>query len=199
MVRDALDRYYTPTAQRAAVDVLMRHLPLGPGLELLEPCAGTGNIARELRRHGHRVTTADIDPEVSGLVDIPECDALRHPWAPGSFDGVITNPPYKGAPALVRRLLPVGRIFSAHLLRLSFLEPCADRLDLVGAAPRVEDAGLALVIVMTRMSFTNDGKTDSVTTAWFVWLRGWSGEARLVVEDLRGDERAAQRTLWEVS
>lgn len=198
-MRDAMDRYYTPTAQHMAVGALLKHLPLGPGLSLLEPCAGVGNLARPLRDLGHRVTTADIDPGVAELVDVPRCDALRHGWAPDSYDGVITNPPYRGAPELVRRLLPVGRVFSAHLLRLSFLEPCADRLDLVGAAPQIGDAGLVLVVVMTRMSFTGDGKTDSVTTAWFVWRRHWSGHARLVVEDLRGSERARQRNLWEVA
>jgi hypothetical protein len=190
-----MDRYYTPTAQVRAVEVLLEHLPLGPGLSILEPCAGTGNIARVLRAHGHGVTTADIDPGVQQLVDM-RADAMRYPYPVDGYDGVITNPPFRGASSLVRRLLPVGRVFSAHLLRVTFLEPCRDRLDLLGVDGR---GALYKVIVMSRMSFTDNGRTDSATTAWFIWRRHWVGTPQLVVEDLRAPIREAQPDMWGTS
>lgn len=98
----------------------------------------------------------------------------------GPYDLVIGNPPFAGAPALVRRLLaavrPGGLV--ALLLRLSFLEPCDDkpasrRRDLL-----LQGSGLRSVTVTDRVSFT-DGGTDNVTTAFFVWQIGYIGPASL--------------------
>jgi hypothetical protein len=49
------------------------------------------------------------------------------------------------------------------LLRLSFLEPTRERGPWLAANPP------DLVIVLPRISFTGDGKTDSVTCAWMIW------------------------------
>jgi hypothetical protein len=51
----------------------------------------------------------------------------------------------------------------AMLLRLSFLEPTRERGPWLAKNPP------DLVIVLPRISFTGDGKTDSVTCAWMIW------------------------------
>jgi hypothetical protein len=48
------------------------------------------------------------------------------------------------------------------------------------------------VIVMERESFTEDGKTDSVTAAWFVWRKGVRSQ-RFIVRDRRWLEDLARR------
>jgi hypothetical protein len=51
------------------------------------------------------------------------------------------------------------------LLRLSFLEPTDQRGDWLAENPP------DMQIVLPRWSYKENGKTDSVTTAWMVWLR----------------------------
>lgn len=176
-LRDPLDRYYTP---HNAVRALLDHIgPLEP-MRVLEPCAGGGAIAHVLREDGHDVMTVDVDP---GAPVLCHGDALRMQWAAGGYDAVITNPPFlcngRHAADWVRTFNPVGASFSAYLLRLSFIEPCfkglSARTDLVIDRPPSD------VLVLPRISFTGDGKTDSVTCAWFIWRKAHVGPARLVV------------------
>ena len=54
----------------------------------------------------------------------------------------------------------------AFLLRLSFLEPTLTRREFLRANPPKR------VIVLPRISFTGDGRTDSVTCAWLIWTTG---------------------------
>ncbi len=61
---------------------------------------------------------------------------------------------------LLRRI-PVGR---------SVLEPCEGRGAWLAAHPP------QALIVLPRMSFTGEGKTDSVTCAWVVWAREAEGQ-----------------------
>ncbi len=65
-----------------------------------------------------------------------------------------------------RRLNNKARVGVAFLLRLSYLEPCWDRADWLVQHP------VSKLIVLPRISFTGDHKTDSVTCGWFVWVKG---------------------------
>jgi hypothetical protein len=51
------------------------------------------------------------------------------------------------------------------LLRLSYLEPTEDRGAWLNSHPPTD------LIVLPRISFTGNGKTDSVTCAWIVWRK----------------------------
>lgn len=169
-MRESLDRYYTPHGGEALA-LLLPHLPIYGTLSILEPCAGMGALAHPLEDQGHKVTTADLDAGSSAELQL---DAGAHQWAPGSFDGVITNPPFRHAPRIIRNLLEVPRYFGAYLLRLSFLEATKNRADLISPG-----RGLWRVIVTPRYSFDGKG-TDSVTTAWFVWQRGFKGTPLII-------------------
>lgn len=180
--RDSLDRYYTPDGN-AAIALLMQHLPLGPHLHLLEPCAGLGALVYPLLDLGHTVDTADLDPK--SMADLI-CDAGSYQWPRERYDGIITNPPFKIAPQLVRHWLDTPRYFTACLLRLTFMESCKDRADLLR-----QGSGLWRVLVTPRYKFKGQG-TDSVTTAWFIWRRGYEGTPQLIPYD---DTQPAQQHL----
>jgi hypothetical protein len=97
-------------------------------------------------------------------------DGKWHEYEPGWYDWVITNPPYAlstGAKAsdFVRQAFAFAPCV-AMLLRLSWLEPCPDRADILQRRPPQQ------IIILPRISFTGPhGRrgTDSVTSAWFVW------------------------------
>jgi hypothetical protein len=177
--RDPLDRYYTPHGE-GAIDLLMPHLPIYDRLHILEPCTGLGALVEPLERRGHTVTTADLDPHSTAKL---RCDAGAHPWPSDTYDGIITNPPFADAPRLIRHMRDVPRHFAAYLLRLSFLEVCGNRADLI--APY---QGLWKVVVTPRYNFKGDGH-DSVTTAWFVWQRGFAGVPAIYCEPYQDKTR----------
>lgn len=156
-MRRHLDAYYTPAS---AVDTLLKYINVD-GFRVMEPMSGDGAIARQLVAAGAEVITNDINPDVAALMHHDATDAAF--WAKGGgVDWVITNPAFNVAPAVVPLAVKYADCV-AMLLRLSFLEPCGNRAAfLVGCPP---DA----LIVLPRISFTGDGKTDSVTCAWMVW------------------------------
>lgn len=162
--RDELDRYFTPAplvSVLAARGVCFERDGLEHvGSRVLEPCAGRAlSIAEALERWGHEVTTADVD--LGAPVDM-HVDATAHDFEPVRV--AVSNPPFVRAPEIIRHMLPRAR-WVAMLLRLTFLEPCANRLDLLERGP-------AQVLVLPRVSFyagTGAKKTDSVTCAWMVW------------------------------
>ena len=160
--RIPLDAYYTPPELTRA---LLSRLGAIYPMTVAEPCAGQGWIARELLREGHDVITGDVADHPK--LDHPGLDFL-HPRAVRAYqeaDAVITNPPFSAASEITRQALTITpRV--AMLLRLTFLEPCLDRVDLLQS--------LARVIVLPRVSFITPGYpgkagTDSTTCAWFLW------------------------------
>jgi hypothetical protein len=75
----------------------------------------------------------------------------------------VSNPPFNLAEAIVPLALEHARIGVAMVLRLSWFEPTLDRADFLKQHPPA-------LINMPRHDFRGDGKTDSVTSAWFIWL-----------------------------
>ena len=167
--RDALDRYYTP---QWVTEALLDHV--GVSGNVLEPCAGTGGVADVLERHGLNVVRCDIDRGASPknvIKDFLNADSRVQIHIPPPA-WVITNPPYatpdgRKASDFVRRAINIApRV--AMLLRLSWLEPCGDRIDIFTEAPP------SRLVILPRISFKGPGgrgksKTDSVTSAWVVW------------------------------
>ncbi len=141
---------------------------------ILEPCAGDGKIARELNALNLGVVTNDIDPSFDNTFKLDA--SKRENWE--SFPlcpVVISNPPF----CLAEEIVPLAVDFAkrhnekhgrgwlvAMLLRISFLEPCKGRIQFLQSNP------IRHLIVLPRISFTGDGKTDSCTCSWFVWHSG---------------------------
>lgn len=171
MGRRKLDQYFTP---EEAVAELLKAVPLiSPHHHVFEPCAGMGNIAAPLICHGCSVLTNDVDPGMP--TDMHADIALPENWVKyvndGDvcvFDWIISNPPFSKAHEIVPLAVENARIGVAMLLRLSFLEPVEKKQP---RAAFLESTPPQMMIVLPRISFTGDGKTDSVTCAWFVWLK----------------------------
>lgn len=165
MTRRANDWYPTPSwATQMLVDRVMM------GGFVLECCSGDGAIANALKTStpkAHLVTTNDLDPKWEADYQADATDARwwnSHEVA-CRWNWVVTNPPFNVAAKILP--LAVEHAFNgvAMLLRLSYLEPCAGRVRWLVEHPPTR------LIVLPRISFTGDGKTDSVTCAWYVWER----------------------------
>lgn len=164
-MRRNLDAYYTP---EKAVNALTAKYP---GLKhdwVLEPCCGTKNISKLFKN----CITADIDPSVEPMVtaDMSKQEGWDDVAAKyGRHDWVVTNPPFSHALEFAQHGLNHAKWGMALLLRLSFLEPTYKRQEWLHQNPPYH------MIVLPRISFTGDGKTDLVTCAWMIWLKGVQG------------------------
>lgn len=162
--RHANDYYPTPTALTLA---LLKEVPQIGGA-IIEPCAAEGKIADVLRAYPgvSGVITNDIDAAMPTRYHEDATDAYASFWlAPA--DWIVTNPPFNQADQFVRLAWLKARRGVAMLLRLSFMEPTRKRAQLL----RTMGPYMSHLIVFSqpRPSFTGNGRTDSATTAWFVW------------------------------
>lgn len=155
-----------------ATHELLRHVDVGGAV--LECCAGDLAIAANLPERCS-VMTNDIDTARNCHMSF---DASK-PWplVKGAVDWVITNPPFAFAPAIVPLAYEHATIGIAMLLRLSYLEPVENRGAWLNEHPPTE------LIVLPRISFTGDGKTDNVTCAWFVWDKQSTGQKIVIAEN----------------
>lgn len=158
--RRELDAYYSALWMP---HFLLKHIAIEHGSLILEPCVGSGVISRYLSARGHYVVTADIDPAIDANFTV---DYLKnHDIAVGHFDWIITNPPYNQAFEMLQKAIAEARVGVAFLLRLSFMEPTEERGEWLEKNPPTGR------ITLPRYSFTNNGKTDSVTSEWMIWLK----------------------------
>jgi len=162
------DFYPTPTW--ATAHLIRLASPQG---SILEPCAGEGHIANALRRGAFNVTTNDLDPKMPTDWHLDALgDDFRRQFRP---DWIISNPPFSLADQLVPQWIEMAEWGVAMLLRLSWLEPTKARGLFLEHNPPTT------LIVLPRISFTGDGHTDSVTTAWFVWDRRDLGRMQRII------------------
>lgn len=160
-MRRELDAYFTPAHLTKA---LISRYPWLSHVRVTEPCAGDGAIAR----HIVGCKTYDVDERYGH--DVADARTARFP----PTDAFVTNPPFTHALEILENLRSQAP-FVALLMRVSFLEPTRARSAYLAANPP------DMLIVCPRVSFTGDGKTDSVTCAWMVWggpLRGVAVEGR---------------------
>lgn len=153
---------FYPTPGWATAE-LLNHCPQISGW-ILEPCSGDGAISNELCKALPASEIRKNDIDISRPADTHQDAASVDFWGDKTgYDWVVTNPPFNRATQIVSLAYGSVKKGMAMLLRLSFLEPCADRIDFLEEFPPTE------LIILPRISFTGDGKTDSVTCAWMVW------------------------------
>jgi hypothetical protein len=159
---------------------------INPHQTIFEPCSGNGAITRVLEANGlTRIITNDVDPEITtppGSCRHYTADAAASwVWQQAGkneiIDWVITNPPYE-AQALVdimKEAFAYARIGVAMLLRLTANEPVIKRTERGEVLMQHAD-GMRYLIPFSapRPTYTDDGKTDSATTAWFIWYQQFS-------------------------
>ena len=149
---------------------------------IFEPCAGNGAIADVLQSKEKYVQDSDIQ-WVSESDLRPQDATTAHFWDFWNLElpvyakdwATVTNPPFN----LAHEILPLAYKYSpwgcAFLLRLSYLEPAANRASwLQGNADNLR----YVIPVNPRPQFRRDSKsTDSATVAWMVWQKSWSWKA----------------------
>ncbi len=183
MTRRTLDKYFTPAWQTRA---LLANQPISG--TVLEPCAGDGAIARVIERQQWKefqdsrngvqsssaLVTNDIDPQSVGVYHIDASSEdlykLEKYGGVGPVDWVVSNIPYKMPLCrdIVMNAVRFARIGVAMLLRLSFLEPTA---KVHPRGPWLSSRAPDRILILPRYSYTQDGHSDSCTTAWMIWLR----------------------------
>ncbi len=175
------DLDYSPTppwATRALVERVLRHAGREGHCKFQsawEPACGEGHMAEVLREYFRNVKATDIH-ERGGYPD-ELLDFLDHPPAVGTFDWIITNPPFEDRVLkFMDRALDLAGTGVAMFLQLRYLEGInryekiyRDRPPTI-VAPFVERVPLVM------------GRYDpeaSTTTAfmWLVWLKGAAPQA----------------------
>lgn len=159
-VREPLDGYQTP---RPVTEGLIKTLyRLGKPLKgpILEPAAGCGLIAKELRANGYKVHTSDITRGRDFL-------KRTQPWT----GDLVTNPPYRSRldEAFLHQALSLvdGRI--CLLLQTSRLHGGRRHKELWSIRP----PELVLIVPWRVMFLHSDGVTpisgQGYDHSWFVW------------------------------
>ena len=170
-MRHKNDFYPTPSW---ATRMLMHQMDIPVNERILEPCNGRGAISSILRETGFRtVFTNDIDIGFGADSHLDAVVAIRA----DKPDWTITNPPFNDAFRILTAAYEHSQYGVCFLLRLSFLEPTYDRQNFLMAHPPTQ------LIVLPRISFTGDGKTDSVTAAWMIWEKFKTGTITVYGKD----------------
>lgn len=177
-MRQAHDFY--PTAHALTKTLLQIVKPSG---RVFECASGNLDMALVLEMNELKVITNDLDQQWDADYHLDMTKKTN--WESvvtqtGICDWVITNPPFNSAMPILENAWNFCSVGAAMLLRLTFLEPTSG----VGKEgnwrhyPRkgwlqAHRRNLSHLIIFgsPRPSFTDDGKTDSVTTAWMVWQK----------------------------
>lgn len=164
MARRPLDAYFSP---EWAAEELITRIPSLDGARVLECCSGEGALVMPMILAGAQVTMNDIaDYPADHHLDVTDPASWK---TLGTYDWIISNIPFDQAARIVPLAYEHATEGIAFLLRLSFLEPVKNRAEWLSTHPLTQQ------IVLPRISFTGDGKTDSVTCAWMVWEKGRPG------------------------
>ncbi len=139
---------------------------------ILEPCCGTGAMVERLSdRLSNPITSTDLTMGAMFDATTPQY-WKRH----DHFDWVITNPPFNHAARILEHALMNSQYGVAFLLRLSFLEPCPTGKTARHEVLSMGEDRLRFCLPLNpRPKFRKDvSATDSVTSAWFIWLQNHS-------------------------
>lgn len=170
--KDSLDDFPTPPwATRALVEhVITPGVALG--MTCWEPACGRGYMARPLAEYFGEVSASDVFDY--GFA--PVRDFLKGPIAAGSFDWVITNPPFKDAEEFAHRSRAIARRGVAMLTRTVFIESVGRYERLFSRTPPTVVAQFVERVPMVKGRV--DPKASTATGyCWIVWDQSVPGQA----------------------
>ena len=164
-----------PWATRALfAHVLGDDVPLRR-MSCLEPACGAGHMAVVLKEYFESADATDAYDYGYGDVR----DFLLEPYRAGSYDWVITNPPFRLAQEFVIRGLQVARIGLAIVARTTFLESVGRYEAIFREKPLAIFAQFTERVPMLKGRL--DPKASTATGyAWFVWRKDISIVPRLM-------------------
>jgi hypothetical protein len=173
---DSPDDFPTPPwATRGLIEHVVDDKRALAGMTCLEPACGAGHMARPLKEYFREVRCADAYDYGYGEVQ----DFLTSNHGAGSFDWVITNPPFRLAEEFVMRALPIARAGIAILARTVFLESVGRYHGIFREAPPTKFAQFVERVPMVKGRL--DGKATTATGyAWLVWEKRPAGLPRLM-------------------
>jgi hypothetical protein len=169
--RSKYDYYVTPQEDvRAFIEAFTEdHGDVFTGRLILDPCAG-GDEDHEMTypvviEDMFNQDTVTMDIREDSKADLKE-DFLDYDFGDLRPDVVITNPPFNRAMEFIEKSIGCSDKYVIMLLRLSFLES-KKRYDFFQ-----DNMPTHIYVHHKRISFTDDGKTDSAAYAHFVWQIG---------------------------
>jgi hypothetical protein len=185
------DYYPTP---RWATAHLLSHLPFAITDPWVEPCVGSGDIADMVEQAGYAGFRNDLDCEHDadfyGDATDPETWDVFELFMGARPAWCITNPPFNQASQILPLAMERCTKGVIMLLPLSYLEPCANR----GQWLEQHQDRMSIVFLPKRASFTGDGNTAMVATAWFIW-----GKHRRLMDPFVYPSAGKQLSLLEVA
>jgi len=141
-----------------------------------ECASGEGHLAQVFKKAGHNVKCSDLidrtgDTEIINFLEFN-----------GTFDGdIITNPPYKFAQDFVEKamdIIPDGHKV-AMFLKLQFLEGKGRRSLFDKYPPKTVYVASGRLLCAKNGEFEKmkAGGGSAVAYAWYVWEKGYNGDA----------------------
>ena len=137
---------------------------------ILDPCAGGSKdnpmaYVELLKQYGFRPYSIDIRED--SLAEIKD-DFLKVDFKGFEWDIIITNPPFALAMEFIEKSLVSVKKggYVIMLLRLNFFESQKRKEFFDKHMP------IYTLVHHKRISFTPDGKTDSIAYAHFIWQKG---------------------------
>ncbi len=152
-IKDRNPRDYYPTPHYAFNVILPYIESCLPNKHrtILEPACGDRRLVRWLKKAGYK--------NVIGEDIVTGNDYFNNE---NFYDMIVTNPPFRFASGFINHATKHSKqVFL--LLRVGILESVARHH---WWQTRLPDA---MLVLSRRPSFTNDGKTDGATYAWFYW------------------------------
>ncbi len=174
--RNANDSYPTPPFATFALKRLVPDLEI----DVLEPCAGRGWMARELERMGHNVLASDKFTYDEPLTDVVygvdfEDVALDYQLKFGGRNfALVTNPPFNHdfPQRMIERAVATPSINTVAILqRLTFMES-KKRYRLFTETPPYLVAPFDTRFSCDEKLFVKKPIGGMVAYAWYVWRKG---------------------------
>ncbi|WP_223479051.1 SAM-dependent methyltransferase [Oricola indica] len=167
--RDSLDNFPTPPwATRALLEHVIERGGYASHLTCLEPACGAGHMSKVLKEYFKDVRSADAFDYGYGHVE----DFLSVKYSKGSWDWVITNPPFRLAEDFILEALPVARRGVAMLVRTVFIESVGRYERIFSQIPPTSVAQFVERVPMVKGRL--DSKASTATGyAWIVWDKNY--------------------------
>lgn len=174
------DYYVTPQyAIRDFIVEFLLHENIRKDIEILDPCAGGDenhkmSYPSVLNEFGFNdITTIDIrEDSLAGFKGNYLMDEIKN--LQNKFDLIITNPPFNNSIEIIKKAIRDVKNggYVVMLQRLNFMGGVTEKKKFW------EEVGLPKYIFVhrKRMSFTDDGQTDSIEYAHYVWQKGYNSD-----------------------
>lgn len=151
------------------------------GRTVFEPCVGNGAILRAAKQVSHlgcakRWITNDLDPRWKAQSHRDATLASTFERV-GPIDFTITNTPFTLAVPIAAQAIAYSRVATALYMRASIHEPLKEGVRRTWFAEH-PPSGIAWLPRVAHQRSRSKGiwSTDSMTSAWVIWIKGYSGQ-----------------------